>query len=162
MTQMLTPAQRVEIETHVAALEYLLNQTPESDPQWEGETLLLITKLLFAYPLAKQSEVGVEAIGESYQIALQDVPTWAVALAVSRWYRSEGGNKANGEPYDYTWRPAPPDLRTIALSAAGIVTQRLAALRQLLAAEALDERDEDRCKLMCEKLSALARQIGKF
>jgi hypothetical protein len=161
MDKMLTPGQRSEIEAFVTDLEFLLDQTPESSAHCRAEALLLITKMLIALPSARQNEIDVEAIGESYEIALQDLPSWAAGLAVAAWYRGECGNNARGEPYDYAWRPSPADLRAIALAAAAPVSQRLKALRELLATEALVERDEEHCKVMCEQLSALARRIGK-
>jgi hypothetical protein len=87
----LAPAERAEIERHVADLDALCRQTPAQSDEWEADTLIVVTKLMLALPAMQQNEAGAEASGEAFQAALDDLPTWAVAAAVRRWYRGECG-----------------------------------------------------------------------
>jgi hypothetical protein len=111
----LGPAERAEVERHICDLDALCKQTPIDGAEWEAATLILLTKLMLALPSSQQNEAGAEASGEAFQAALDDIPTWAVAAAVRRWYRGDCGLNERGQPYDYHWRPAPAELRRIAL-----------------------------------------------
>lgn len=150
---LLNPVERSEVESHVASLHRLLQQTPLDGDEWEGATLVVITKLMLAVPSSQQSEVGAEASGEAFQAALDDVPTWAVAAAVRRWYRGECGEDDAGKPYSYRWRPAPADLRRIAMQERWKVEHRAVLLRRLLDAEPAPEFDEVHCTLMRSRLA---------
>lgn len=151
----LCPAERAEIEQHAGELEALCAQTPADSDEWEGATLIIITKLMLALPAAQQNEAGAEATGEAFQAALDDVPTWAVAAAVRRWYRGDCGENERGQPYDYHWRPAPAELRRIALVEKWRVLYRAQTLRKLLAAEPLSEFSDDHCAAMRAKLATI-------
>lgn len=139
---MLTPAERAEIQQAIGGLLELCDRTPEREAKFEAATLVVITKMLYARPSSQQSEVGIEAIGESYQIALDDVPTWAVIAAVRKWYRGECGMRERGEPYDYRWRPAPAELRRLAIVERAPLLERIHVLQKLLKVEPLSEFSE--------------------
>jgi hypothetical protein len=151
----LDPAERAEIERHVTALAALCAQTPVDADAFEGATLIIITKLMLALPSSQQNEAGVEATGEAFQAALEDVPTWAVAAAVRRWYRGDCGENKRGQPYDYHWRPAPAELRNIALVEKWRVQHRAQTLRKLLAAEPLIEFSDEHCAKMRARLAGV-------
>jgi hypothetical protein len=151
----LNDAERVEIERHAADLDALCAQTPTNSDKWEGATLIIITKLMLALPSSQQNEAGAEATGEAFQAALDDVPTWAVASAVRRWYRGDCGENERGLPYDYHWRPAPAELRRIAIVEKWRVMQRATTLRNLLAAEPLIEFHAEHCAAMRSRLAAV-------
>jgi hypothetical protein len=151
----LGPTERAEIERHVAELELLYAQTPATSAEWEGATLIGITKLMLTLPSAQQNEVAAEATGEAFQVALDDVPTWAVEAAIRLWYRGECGENERGQPYDYKWRPSPAEIRRIALAQNWRVYGRLTTLRRLLAAERLIEFSEDHCAKMRARLAGL-------
>jgi hypothetical protein len=151
----LCPAERAEIEQHAGELEALCAQTPADSDEWEGATLIIITKLMLALPAAQQNEFGAEATGEAFQAALEDVPTWAVAAAVRRWYRGDCGENERGQPYDYHWRPAPAELRRIGLVEKWRVLYRAQTLRKLLAAEPLIEFSDEHCAAMSAKLAMI-------
>jgi hypothetical protein len=74
--------ERAEIERHTEELDALCKQTPLDGDEWEGATLIVLTKLMLALPASQQNEAGAEASGEAFQAALDDVPTWAVSAAV--------------------------------------------------------------------------------
>jgi hypothetical protein len=151
----LTPLERAEIERHVSDLKLLCEQTPHTNPQWEAATLVVVTKLMLALPSAQQNEAGAEASGEAFMAALDDIPTWAVAAAARRWYRGDCGENEHRQPYDYRWRPAPADLRRIALSEKLRVYGLLKPFQRLLAAEARVEFGEEHCSRMRARLASL-------
>lgn len=157
----LSNAERGEIERHATDLDALCAQTPADSDEWEGATLILITKLMLALPSSQQNEAGAEATGEAFQAALDDVPTWAVAAAVRRWYRGDCGPNERGQPYDYHWRPAPAELRKIAMVEKWRVQQRTHTLRKLLAAEPLIEFSEGHCEQMLARLAEVIPRTGR-
>jgi hypothetical protein len=157
----LNPAECAEIERHALALDALCAQTPVDADEWEGATLIIITKLMLALPSSQQNEAGAEATGEAFQDALEDVPTWAVAAAVRRWYRGDCGENERGQPYDYHWRPAPAELRRIALGEKWRVQHRAQTLRNLLAAEPLIEFSDEHCAAMRARLAAVIPRTSR-
>jgi hypothetical protein len=157
----LNPAERAEIDQHAGELEALCAQTPADSDEWEAATLIIITKLMLALPAAQQNEAGAEATGEAFQAALDDVPSWAVAAAVRRWYRGDCGKNERGQPYDYHWRPAPAELRKIALVEKWRVQERAQMLRKLIAAEALIEFSDEHCAAMRARLAAVIPRAAR-
>jgi hypothetical protein len=159
---MLTPAERVEVERHVAELDALCAQTPLKGDEWEGRTLVIVMKLMLALPSTQQNDIGAEASGEAFQAALDDVPHWAVAAAQRRWYRGDCGLNEHGQPYNYTWRPAPADLRRIALFETWRVKQRAETLRRLLVAEPRVEFSDEHCAKMRGRLAAVIPRLSRI
>jgi hypothetical protein len=153
---MLSLAERAEIQRTIDELTGLCDFTPEKSAQFEGATLVVITKMMLALPSSQQNEAGAEATGEAFQAALDDLPTWAVAAAMRKWYRGECGLTARGEPYDYRWRPAPADLRRLAYIERGAVTGQVRTLKRLLEAEPLRELSEEHTAHMSDRLARLA------
>jgi hypothetical protein len=157
----LNQAERLEIERHVSELDELCAQTPTNGANWEGATLVLVTELMLTLPSSQQNEAGVEATGKAFQAALDDVPTWAVAVGIRRWHRCECGENERGQPYDYHWRPAPAELRRIALVAIREVKERAHILRKLLVAEPLVEFSDEHCAQMRARLAALIPRTSR-
>jgi hypothetical protein len=154
---LLSPAERAEIERHVQALRALCEQTPQASADCEAATLVVVTKLMLALPSTQQNELGAEASGEAFMAALDDTPTWAVAAAVRRWYRGDCGENEHRQPYDYRWRPAPADLRRIALTEKFRVYRLVKPLERLLAAEPRIEFSEEHRSQMRARLSSLLK-----
>jgi hypothetical protein len=153
----LDPAERAEIERHVLALKALCEQTPQASADYAAVTLVVITKLMLALPSTQQNELGAEASGEAFMAALEDIPTWAVAAGVRRWYRGECGENEHRQSYDYHWRPAPADLRRIALTEKYRVYGLVKPLERLLAAETRIEFSEQHCSQMRSRLASLLK-----
>lgn len=130
-----TQVQRTEMERHVHALRRLLSQTPAESEQAEKAVLVIVTKMLLALPAQKTTEEAVEAKGEAYLMALDDVPYWAVAEAWRLWCRGVCGKDERGKPYDYNWAPGPAALRRIALGQTCGAWGRIRALERLLGAQ---------------------------
>ena len=114
----------------------------------------MVTKLMLALPSHQQNQLGAEASGEAFMAALEDIPTWAVAAGAHRWYRGDCGKNELDQPYDYRWRPAPADLRKIALTEKFRVYRRVTILRRLLAAEPEVFSDEH-CSRMRARLASV-------
>jgi hypothetical protein len=152
--QTLSAIERETIDGHIVALEGCRRPTPVDDPATEEAVLVVVTKLVLALPAAKQNEASVEARGEAYMAALDDLPLWSVAAAARRWYRGEAGDK-----YDYHWCPAPADLRAISLNELSRVCARSEQLRRLLGAEQLIEYSDEHRVRMGERLAGLFRNL---
>jgi hypothetical protein len=155
---MLGTTERLELELHAGALEKTLERTPDNTAAAEAETLVVITKMMLALPGMRSSETGAEAAGEAYQAALEDIPPWAVAAALRRWYR--GDCEPIGKlAHDYRWRPAPAILRAIAFLEASKVRGRSLELKKLAAAVPAVEYSDEHKVRMLENLSGVMRGI---
>jgi hypothetical protein len=154
----LNEVERDVIERHVRELDALCGPTPADDPQAEGAMLIDLTNMMMVLPAAKQNEASVQARGEAYLAALDDLPPWALRTAIRRWYRGDAGTNERGDAYDYHWPPAPAELRKIALSELWRVKGRAADLRRLLRAEPLVEFSDEHCHTMRLRLSALMHE----
>lgn len=76
-----------------------------------GEKFKVLSKMLLVAPTADRSDESTVAKMSTYlDDALDDVPAWAVAAAARRWHRAECGSAHN-----YSFAPAPGELRTIAM-----------------------------------------------
>jgi hypothetical protein len=150
----LASSERRAIEAHVTQLERLLRDTPMTSAKAEGETLTHIAKLTLALPGQRANEKGAEATGEAYQAALDDLPPWAVAAAIRRWYRGDAPGSGRYQ-HDYRWRPAPAVLRSIAFSEAAPLRGRAIELRRLLEAETSVGFTDDHRLTMIERIQGL-------
>jgi hypothetical protein len=160
-TLMLNDDQLVEVKRYIAASDSLCAQTPTNEDKWEIATLSIVTQMMLALPSSQQNDVGAEASGEAFQAALDDVPHWAVAAAMRRWYRGECRLNERGQPYDYRWRPAPAELRRIALREMWPLKELAASLRRLLAAEPLVEFSAEHRERIGERLRNLSKSLWR-
>jgi hypothetical protein len=152
----LTEEQRAVIERYISDLEALCKQTPAESEMWERATLVNIAELLMSPSRsARLGEIEAEIAGKHYLIALKDVPTWAVEVAIENWLRGCCGNNQRGEPYDCEWRPAPAALRQIAVSVKRSLADQIQTLRRLLNAEPLIEFGEEHRARMRAKVAGL-------
>src|ERR1700681_1960335 len=102
-SQMPTEGQRAAMEDHLRYLRLLLGQTPQNDEDFAKLTFAAITKLMLVKPARAGGAEASEARGEAYIMALDDVPYWAVMLAIRKWHRGECGTNEHGEAYVYRW-----------------------------------------------------------
>ena len=144
----LTDAERAFLDVKTADLDRLI--APEAWPvvvdlddagrpvvvDSDQAKLILVTKMLMAKASANMTAEGAAARGESYMIALGDIPAWAVEQAIADWYRGAvpGVDKA-----DFKWSPDSSLLRRIAKDALRHYEDLLADLRNVLAARPLAE-----------------------
>jgi len=154
-SSILKAEEREEVIRHVTDLCALCQQTPAHNAQDEENTLLAVTKMMLVLPSTTQNEVSVEARGEAFMDALEDVPAWAVRSAIRRWNRGDCGLNDQGRPYDYHWCPAPAELRRIAWADMYRIKGRVDTLERLLRAEPLIEFGEAHCSAMRARLATL-------
>ena len=127
-----TEEQRAAIQDHRANLLSCLSQTPENDDRCGAETMATITKMMLTLGGTKASADSTEAKAEAYEIALEDLPSWAVVAVQRRWYRSDCGKDENGRPYDYRFMPDPAALRRLVISETFRVRNRVTELDRIL------------------------------
>jgi hypothetical protein len=152
----LSPAQRSAIENYIADAMELCDLSPHASSEFEKAMLVIVTDLMLGpLPSSQQTEASAEACGKAYMAALDDVPFWAAAEAVRLWYKGECGSNERGELYDYRWRPAPADLRRIALAVRWRLLGATKDLRRLLDAETRVEYSEEHRNRMRDKLKSL-------
>lgn len=122
----LTAEQRAQIGAKIAELAAV----SESDdgPDNRKARLGLIANMLMAYPMAGGSEESGRARAMAYLAGLDDVPPWAVAEAIRRWHRGEGG----GADANYRFAPAPAELRYAAMQLLQPAKQTISHLTQVL------------------------------
>lgn len=96
-------------------------------------------------------EDAMEAKGEAYMMALEDIQSWAVEEAARKWYRGEYGPE-----YDYKWMPDPATIRSLSKIESSRMHAALMLAIDLKLAEPLleepDYSDEYRAKML-ERLS---------
>jgi hypothetical protein len=107
--------ERTEIGKQLAQLANLTVPKPNDDKA----KLVLLTRMLLAYPSAGMTEKAAEARGEAYLFVLDDIPAWVVDQAIRTWLRGETGHLENmpQNVVDYRWAPPPPVLRHACLKA---------------------------------------------
>ena len=129
----LTAEQRSRLSAKIAELR----SACESDDSQENKKarLGLLANLLMAYPMAGGSEETGKARAGAYLAALDDIPPWAIAEAVRRWHRGEGGSKDS----NYRFAPAPAELRFAAMRIIEPATSVIAHLESVLNAMTIEE-----------------------
>lgn len=147
-------SERRQITEHAVGLRKTLAYTPDTSAEAEAEMLVIITKMMLAKPGMRSSEAGAEATGEVYQIALEDIPPWAVTAALRRWYRRDAP-PVDKTPHDYRWRPSEGTLRAIAFEEASKVRGRAIELERLAAAVPMIEFAPDTRNEMIDKLAVI-------
>ena len=87
--------------------------TPFAEAKPDPATALReVARLLLAFPAGNISEAVAEARSEAYEIALEDVPTWAVRAAAKRWIK--GDVAVLGDRVNLSFPPSPPQFRALA------------------------------------------------
>jgi len=150
-----TLPQRDLISRHIGALDAICDRTPKGDRASDKAMLVLISKMLLTLP-GKRQEVDVEAKGEAYAAALEDVPVWAVDQAIRGWYRG-----SYGPQHDYEWAPAPATLRAFAMQESWKVAGQREKLQSILIAEPRKEYSKEHCARMAERVTVILRAAGR-
>jgi hypothetical protein len=144
-----TTEQRALIERHEKALAAIMEMTPYEDERHGEQTMMAVTKMMLVLPSRESGDLVGQAKGEAYMAALEDIPSWAVEEAMRKWYRAECGDKM-----DYKWQPGPATLREIAMIEVYRVMGTRRRLREILAAEPLQEFSK-------EHMESMKRRIGE-
>lgn len=102
----------------------------------ETEKLMLVTKMFMAKPSAGMSDLGAAARGESYMMALYDLPSWCIAEAIKLWYR---GDVPGFTLEDFKWAPDSAVLRRVASNILEPYKKNINEIKRVLLAKPLDE-----------------------
>lgn len=124
----LTADDRARIEARARELRMVSEADDSQDNQ--KSRLGLIANMLMAYPTAGGSEESGKARATAYLGALDDVPPWAIADAIRRWHRGEGG----GNGANYRFAPAPAELRYSVMQILQPAKQTIVHLESILTA----------------------------
>lgn len=107
----------------------------------------IVTVLLMGLSFGQTSERAADAKLEVFEIALGDVPAWAVDRAARRWLRGECPPEVDHRP-NYNFPPSPSTLRALALLETGPYRSAAAVARRVVEAlpfeRALDPTPLDR------------------
>lgn len=129
----LTDEDRARITAMVGKLRGIADADDGQDNQ--KARIALLAKMLMAYPVASNaSEEAGKARVNAYLAALDDVPPWAIADAIRRWHRGEGG----GSDANYRFAPAPAELRYAVMQILQPAKQTIAHLEAVLDAMTID------------------------
>ena len=115
---------------------------PDNDESCAKKTYGLVSKLLLAKPGRAGGAETQKARADAYEIALSDVPTWALQIAIRSWLRGECDRPFDSPPeqYDYTWAPEGAILGKIAMRQVWAIRGRLLQINKIL--NAVDYRDD--------------------
>lgn len=167
-SKMPSSVQRSMLARAASDLNALCAQTPERSADAAEAVLVQVTKMLLVLAAPKSTETAVEAKGDAYMMALEDIPHWAVTEAVRKWYRGDCKHPRHdkGERHDTRWPPDPATLRSIAWAEAYKVKGRAIALSRLAAAQPRAEYTEEHCAAMRDQLakvlpSGKPRHVGE-
>ncbi len=159
-----TPEQRVALESHKTRLAALLELTPLNHDECGKRILGLVTKLLLAKPARDAGPEAAEARIEFYAMALDDVPSWAVAIVVRKWARGDCDQLytvgAPIERYDYRWAPDSAELRKLALRETHKLRGQIRQIDRVLAAVPYQDRTEAQRKNIAAIVAALSGAAG--
>jgi hypothetical protein len=160
-----TDEQRSAMLAHRDLYATALEQTPLNNDECAKRTLILIGKLVAAKPSRAAGAETIEARIETYNAALDDVPTWAVAGAIRKWHRGQCDNafdySGEAETFDYRWAPESADLRKIARREAWEVQKRIETLDRISAAVPYVDRTEERKRNNCAFAAILGNWTNK-
>ena len=124
--------ERSRISAKISELEDICQADDSTENR--KSRLGLVANMLMAYPMSGGSEESGKARAGAYLAALDDVPPWAIADAVRRWHRGEGG----GKDANYRFAPAPAELRFAAMQILQPAKQTIAHLSSVLNAMTIE------------------------
>lgn len=135
----ISPEQRTEAEALLSTLvPFLDRETPFGDRPPRDAKLAVITTMLMGFAIGAASELGSDAKFDLYEMALDDVPAWAVAAAVRLWARGECPSDVEKSP-QFKYAPGPATLRGIAMAEVEPYRRSVQRLKNLLAAEPIEK-----------------------
>lgn len=106
-----------------------------ADAQSAGkDRLAVLSKFLLSKPMANAGEQAARARGESYMLALDDIPAWAIAEVARRWHRGECGGD-----YNYDYAPNTAVLRQLCLDVLRPIRDAKAHAEALLNAKPIED-----------------------
>ncbi|HEY5064765.1 MAG TPA: hypothetical protein VIJ04_08125 [Xanthobacteraceae bacterium] len=134
LRQVPTAAHRHELEKHADQVHQLLEQKPVASKEYAKKTFGLIAKLILAKPARSGGPETTEARVQAYEMALDDVPWWAVGVAIRKWHRGQCGQWNQKDDFNYRFAPESADLRQIAQRETYALRERLDDIDKVLRA----------------------------
>jgi len=129
----LDPLTQTEIDNinfHIKLIEARL------EPGDEREKLTMVAAMLVTFPGERMDETTVRARNHAYNMAVFDMPVWAVREAIRKWIRG----KVSGIPLtEFKWAPWPAVLRKIAEDEVRPYQEALDNMRWVLEAKPLQD-----------------------
>lgn len=134
----LTSEDREEARTLLSTLTSALDTTASFENRRPREAKIALVDLLMRGTAnGTITEEGAEARFDLFEIALDDVPAWAVAKAIHRWLRREVPEDVERRP-NYAFMPSPQTIRAIALLELAPYRRSVADLERLVSAVTLN------------------------
>lgn len=128
-----TGPQRAALERRCADLEAM------GAPGPEAKIAKSVSGLLAFYATGRTGDASVDVKLRGFMVAVDDLPAWAVAEAIRRWFRGDCGQ------HNYEFAPAPATLRQIATDVSRIARGQLVLFRRILNARPdIEPTDEER------------------
>jgi hypothetical protein len=122
------------VENQLKDLQTLVSGYGDVFEDEQKQTIL--TKLFLAKPSSPMTEMGAASRAESYMMALEDIPAWAVDEAIKKWHRGEISNVSED---DLKWAPDSAVLRRIAVGMLAPYHDAIVEIERVLLAKPLEE-----------------------
>lgn len=132
--QPMTEAEISAAKSQAGDIEILV--APSNSVDEEKEKLAALTKMFLAKPSAGITDLGAASRAESYMMALDDIPSWAILDAIKKWHR---GDVKGVSEEDLRWAPDTAVLRRIALDQMKPYLERAHELKLVIESKPLDE-----------------------
>jgi len=130
----LTTSERSAVEIQLKDLQTLVSGYGDEFEEQQKQTIL--TKLFLAKPSGPMTEIGAASRAESYMMALEDIPAWAIEAAIKRWHRGDVPGISLDE---FKWAPDSAVLRKIAANMLEPYYENIRIIERVLLARPLDE-----------------------
>lgn len=119
--------------------------------------MMAIGVLLGAFPRQTISDDSADMLMQAYEMACEDIPTWAVEEAARRWMKGKCGPQR--------FAPSPPELRIAADTVIAITNGKIASLRRLAKCEVETiptAAQAERMKLLSAEIAKGLQQMGSL
>ena len=126
--------QRQMLTRHRDSLRSSLLDAPAISVAAETKVATAVSKLITVLPGERKSDLVEEARSEVYLDVLDDVPWWAVDLAVRAWFKHDCGTDERGKAHNYVFAPNPGTLRKIALKFTYPISARIKTIQRVVEA----------------------------
>lgn len=151
------PEDREDATRHLSILTCALNpEAPFGNVSGPEAKLGIVTTLLTGLAKGNAAD-GIDAKFDLYEIALDDVPAWAVALGGRRWVKHDCPAQVDQRP-NYAFPPDPGTLHALAKLETAYFERQATDLRRLLSA-VTQARALDPAPLDCEIARSLPNTL---
>lgn len=128
----LSAEERLDVEALLHERQMIATGGNLTKAECEKGRLSLLTKLLMGSASAATSDEAADARLEMYEMAVEDMAPWVIAAARKRW--AQRRVPATVRNPNYSFAPAPADLRAICEDELAQINMQIAKLKRLLIA----------------------------